>query len=122
MSFVLKDFLKLFVSEPYVGGFPEASSPKAPAAGNSVNVTVTNVATFAEKVMESGTSTNVGHSVTVTQTVQGGAPAAQRDSPGTDLEAVSQVCRNLGGPPKGGQVATTLAPAANNPGTKKKQR
>jgi len=46
----------------------------------------------------------------------------QKNSHGTGLEAVSQVCRNLGGPSKGGQVATTLAPAANNPGTKKKQR
>ena len=46
----------------------------------------------------------------------------QKNSHGTDLEAVSEVCRNLGGPPKGGQAATTLASSANNPGAKKKQR
>ena len=46
----------------------------------------------------------------------------QKDSHGTGLEAASQMCRNLGGPPKGGQAATTLAPAAKNPGAKKKQR
>jgi len=46
----------------------------------------------------------------------------QKDSHGTGLEAASQMCRNLGGPPKGGQAATTVAPAAKNPGAKKKQR
>ena len=39
----------------------------------------------------------------------------QKDSHGTGLEAASQMCRNLGGPPKGGQAATTLAPAEKKP-------
>jgi len=72
--------------------------------------------------MESKVKSNVGHSVVVTQTVQGGAPVVQKNSHGNGLEAVSQVCRNLGVPLKGGQVATTLTLAANNPGAKKKQR
>ena len=88
----------------------------------SGNVTVTNSATFAEMVTGSGTSAHVDQAVTVTQTAQGGAPVTRGDSHGTGLETASQVCRNLGVPPKGGQVATTLTPAANNPGAKKKQR
>jgi len=114
--------LKLSVSDPYVGRFPKASSSKVLAAGNSVHVSVSNVSTFAEMVKESEVKSNVGHSVVVTQTVQGGAPTVQRNPPGNGLEAVSQVCRNLGIPLKGGQVATTLTPAANNPCAKKKQR
>ena len=121
MTLVLKNFLKLSVSEPYVGGFGEASTSSAPTAG-PVNISVTNSATFAEMVTRSGTRAHVDQAVTVTQTAQGGAPAARGDSHRTGLEAASQGCRNLGGPPQGGQAATTLAPAANNPGTKKKQR
>jgi len=118
---VLKEFIKLSVSEPYLGGFGEASTSKAPTTG-PVNISVTNSATFAEMVTGSGARARVDQAVTVTQTAQSGAPAARGDSHGTGLEDASQMCRNLGGPPKGGQAATTLAPAANNPGAKKKQR
>ena len=123
MSPILKKFINPNVSEflPYVGGFG-GSFCTPPTTGSPVNITVTNSATFAEMVTGSGTSTHVDQAVTVTQTAQGGAPATRGDSHGTGLETASQVCRNLGVPPKGGQVATTLAPAANNPGTKKKQR
>ena len=118
---ILKEFIKLSVSDPYVGGFPEASNSKTPTTG-PVNISVTNSATFAEMVTGSGTRAHVDQAVTVTQTAQGGVPAAKGDSHGAGLETASQMCRNLGGQPKGGQVATTLAPAANNPGAKKKQR
>jgi len=119
---VLKDFLNVRFSDPYTGGFPEGTFPKTSAAEGQVNVTVTNSATFAEKVMGSGVSTHADNAVTITQTTQGGAPAAQRGFSGACSEAPSQMERNLGGPSKGGQAATTLAPAANNPGAKKKQR